>query len=215
MAISSMHTPLLDRVCWSCKSSLAAGSALLTREGAQRVKVSTPVGDTIGVIWLSLSAGGSKFHGSSRVSPWLSLPLPIVGRSASRMLSCGDTFMPVLLAVPLATIVCWSMPVGDAWGVIWLFFSVVGAGLHGLPRSVSMGLVRASKTLLNWVTGQLISARRELTLTEQGDLDSRLVLCSFGQAVVMVMTLLVSFSLAIAVHVVMPMVGSNRGEGLT
>ncbi len=123
--------------------------------------------------------------------------------------------MPVLLAVPLATIVCWSTPVGDAWGVIWLFFSVAGAGLHGLLRSVSMGLVRASKTLLNWVMGQLISARRELMLTEQGDLDSHLVLCSFGQAAVMVMTLLVSFSLAIAVHLVMPMVGSNQGEGLT
>jgi hypothetical protein len=56
MAISLMCTPLLDGVCWSCKSSLAAGSALLTGEGAPRVKVSTLVGDAIGVIWLTLLA---------------------------------------------------------------------------------------------------------------------------------------------------------------
>ncbi len=145
----------------------------------------------------------------------LSLPCPILERSASRTLSCGDNSMPVLLVVPLATIVCWLMPVGDTWGVIWLFFSVVGAGLHGLLRSVSMGLIRASKTLSNWVIWQLISARRELTLMEQGDLDSRLVLRSFGVAAVMVMTLLVGFTLAIVARVVMPMVGSNWGEGLT
>ncbi len=54
MAISLMRNPLLDGVCWSCKSSLAAVSALSTGKGAPRVKVSTPVGDAIGVIWLSL-----------------------------------------------------------------------------------------------------------------------------------------------------------------
>jgi hypothetical protein len=108
-----MRTPLLDGVCWSCKSLLAAGSALSTGEGALRVKVSTPVGDAIGVIWLSLSAGGSKLHGLLRVLPCLSLPLPVVGSSASRKLSCGDTSVPVLLVVSSAMIVCWSMPVGD------------------------------------------------------------------------------------------------------
>jgi hypothetical protein len=210
-----MRSPLLDGVYWSCKSLLAAGSALLTGEGAPRVNVLIPVGDAIGVIWLSLSSGGSKLHGSLRVLPCLLLPLPVVERSASRRFSCGDTFMPVLLVVPSATIVCWSMPVGDAWGVIWLFFSVVGAGLHGLSRSVSMGLVRASKTLLNWVTGRLISARREMTLMERGDLDSRSVVRSFGVAAMMVMTLLVGFSLAIMTRVIIPMVGSNWGEGLT
>jgi hypothetical protein len=96
-----------------------------------------------------------------------------------------------------------------------MFFSVIGAGLHGLSRSVSIGMIRASKTLSNWVTGQLISARRELALMEQGDLDSRLVLHSFGVAAVMVMTLLVGFYLAIVVRVVMPVVGSNWGEGST
>ncbi len=66
-----MRTPLLYGVCWSCKSLLAAGSALLTGEMAPRVKVSTPVGDAIGVIWLSLSAGGSKSHGLLMVLPCL------------------------------------------------------------------------------------------------------------------------------------------------
>ncbi len=94
--------------------------------------------------------------------------------------------------------------------MIWLFFSVVGAGLHGLLRSVSMGLVRASKTLPKWFPGQSISANRELMLTEPEDLDSHLVLRSFGVAAVMVMTLLVGFSLAIVACIVMPMVGSRN-----
>jgi hypothetical protein len=50
---------------------------------------------------------------------------------------------------------------------------------------------------------------------ERGDLDSRSVLHSFGVAAAMVMTLLVGFSLAIVVRIVMPMVGSNQGKGLT
>ncbi len=80
-----------------------------------------------------------------------------------------------------------------------MFFSV-DAELHGLSRQLFMGLFdgqMASKTLSNWVTGRLISIRRELALTEQGDLDSRLVLRSFGVAAVVVMALLVGFSLAI------------------
>ncbi len=81
-----------------------------------------------------------------------------------------------------------------------------------------MGLLngrRASRTLLNWITGRLISARRELTLTERGDLDSHLDLRSVGVAVVVVMAPLVGFSLAIAACIIIPMVLSNRGEGLT
>jgi hypothetical protein len=141
MAVSLMHTPLLDGVCWSCKSLLAAGSALLTREGALRVKISTLVKDAIGVIWLSLSEGGSKLHGSLRVLPCLLLPLPIVGHSASR-------------------------------------------------------------TLSKWEVGRLISAKSELTLSERGDLESRMVLRTcFGVIVV-----LVGFSLEIAARIVIPMV---------
>jgi hypothetical protein len=74
---------------------------------------------------------------------------------------------------------------------------------------------RASKTLSNWVTRRLISARRELTLMEQGDLDSPLVLHSFDVAAVVVMALLVGFSMGIVARVIMPMVGNNPGEGLT
>ncbi len=141
MAMSLMHTPLVDGVCWSCKSLLAGGSALLTGEGTSRVKVSTPVGDAFGVIWLSLSAGSSKSHGLLRVLPCLSLPLPVIGRSASKML---------------------------------------------LKREV----------------GRLISARSELTLSEWGDLERRVVLCAcFGVIVV-----LVGFSLEITAHIIIPMV---------
>ncbi len=74
---------------------------------------------------------------------------------------------------------------------------------------------RAFKTFSNQVTGRLISARRELTLTEGGGLDSCLVLRSFGVAAVVVMALLVGFSLAIVACIIMPMVGNNWGEGLT
>ncbi len=73
---------------------------------------------------------------------------------------------------------------------------------------------RASRTLLNWVTGRLISASREMTLTEQGDLDSCLDLHSFGVAAVAVMVLLVGLSLAVVVHVEIPMVIEGMGEGL-
>ncbi len=48
-----------------------------------------------------------------------------------------------------------------------------------------------------------------------GKLVSRSDLHSFGVAGVMEVTLLVGFSLAIVVCVVMCMVGSNLGEGLT
>ncbi len=74
---------------------------------------------------------------------------------------------------------------------------------------------RASRMLSNQVTERLISARRELTLTEQGDLDCRSDLRSFGVATVVVMALLVGFSLAIAARIVISMVVSNCGGGLT
>ncbi len=56
---------------------------------------------------------------------------------------------------------------------------------------------------------------RELMLTVRGDLASLLDLRSFGVAAVMDVTLLVDFSLAIVACVIMPMFGSNLGEGLT
>ncbi len=62
------------------------GLALLTGEVAPGVKVSTPVGDTIWVIWVFLSAGGSRLHGSPRVLSLL-LHHPVVGSSALRALS--------------------------------------------------------------------------------------------------------------------------------
>jgi hypothetical protein len=89
LAISLMHTPLLDGVCWSCKSLLAAGSASSTGEGAPSVKVSTPFGDAIGVIWLSLSAAGTKLHGLSRMLPCLLLPFTLLCGTESIILSAG------------------------------------------------------------------------------------------------------------------------------
>ncbi len=73
---------------------------------------------------------------------------------------------------------------------------------------------RASRTLSNRVTGKLISASRELTLTERGDLDSCLDLRSFGVMVVAMMVLLVGLSLAVMVRVVIPMVVECLGVGL-
>jgi hypothetical protein len=148
MAVSLMRTSLLDGVCWSCKSLLAAGSALSTGEGAPRVKVFTPVGDAIGVIWLSLPVGDSKSHRPLRVLPCLLLPFPIVGHITSR-------------------------------------------------------------TLSKWEVGRLISARCELMLSEWGDLERCLVLCTcFG-----VIMVLVGFSLEIPACIVISMVeGYQNGS---
>ncbi len=88
-----------------------------------------------------------------------------------RTCACGDASMPVFMVVPLTTIGCWLMPIGEARGVIWLVFSAGGARLHGAPRPLSCGLScivigwSASSTLSNLVVGRFISAMRELTLT--------------------------------------------------
>ncbi len=66
-----------------------------------------------------------------------------------------------------------------------MLLSVRGVRWHGLFGPLSMGLVdgrRASRKLLKQFVGRLISARRELTLTLQGDLASRLDLRSLGVA---------------------------------
>ncbi len=55
-------------------------------EGTPSGRVSTPVGDAILIIWLFLSAGGSRLHGLSR-ELLLLLPLLVDGHSASRTLS--------------------------------------------------------------------------------------------------------------------------------
>jgi hypothetical protein len=73
---------------------------------------------------------------------------------------------------------------------------------------------RASRTLSNQVTGRLIYVSRELMLIERGDLDSRSDLHSFGGAAVAVTVLLVGLSLAVAAHVVIPMVVEGMGVGL-
>ncbi len=73
---------------------------------------------------------------------------------------------------------------------------------------------RASRTLSNWVTGRLISASRELTLTERGDLDSRLDLRSLSVVVVAVMVLLVGLSLAVVARIVIPMAVEGLRVGL-
>jgi hypothetical protein len=81
-----------------------------------------------------------------------------------------------------------------------------------------VGLVggqRASRTLLKQFLGRLISARRELILTERGDLASHSDLCSLGVAAVVMMALLVGLSLEIEARVVMPMVVLSPGVGLT
>jgi hypothetical protein len=83
---------------------------------------------------------------------------------------------------------------------------------------MSVGLVggrRASRTLSKRFVGRLISARRELTLMEQGDLASHLDLHSLGVAVVVMMALLVGLSLEIEARIVIPMVVLSPGVGLT
>ncbi len=92
--------------------------------------------------------------------------------------------------------------------MIWLFLSVGGARLHRLSRLSSIQLScivdgrSALRTLLDLDVGRLTSGRREFTSSERGDWKGRMVLrAGFGVIVV-----LVGFSLAIMVHVVVPMV---------
>ncbi len=138
-----------------------------------------------------------------------------------RTRACSDASMPVFMVVPLTTIGCWSMPIKEARGVIWLVFSAGGARLYGVLRPLFCALScvvtgrSASSILSNRVVGRFISAMRELTLTVRGDLASHLDLRSFCVAVVVVMALLVGLSSAVVTHVVMPMVVEVLGVGLT
>ncbi len=54
-----------------------------------------------------------------------------------RTLACGDPSEPSFLVVPLTSIGCWLMPIGESSGVTWLVFSNVGARSHGLLRLFS------------------------------------------------------------------------------
>ncbi len=99
-------------------------------------------------------------------------------------------------------------PVGEVTWVIWIFLSVGSSRLHRLSRVLSLLLPlpvdgrKASRMLAKWEVGRLISAKRELTLSEQGDLGRRVDCCAcFGVIVV-----LVGFSLEIMVRVIIPMV---------
>ncbi len=109
-----------------------------------------------------------------------------------------------------------STPVGEVTWVVWLFLSVGGSRSHGLSRVLSLSLPlpvggrKASRTLSKREVGRLISARRELTLSEWGDLGGRVDCCAcFGVIVV-----LVSFSLEIVAHVIISMVEYDQ-NGLT
>ncbi len=101
-----------------------------------------------------------------------------------------------------------STPVGEVTWVIWLFLSVGGSRSQGLSRVLSLLLplpvdgCKALRMLSKREVGRLISARRELTLSEQGNLGRRVDHCAcFGVFVV-----LVGFSLEIVAHVIIPMV---------
>jgi hypothetical protein len=122
----------------------------------------------------------------------------------------------LLLAGEVAPRVRVSTPVGEVTWVIWLFLSVGGSRLHGLSRvsslllSLPVGGRKDSRTLSNQEVGRLISARKELTLSEQGNFGGRMDCCAcFGVIVV-----LVGFSLETMAHVVVPMVEYDQ-NGLT
>ncbi len=106
-------------------------------------------------------------------------------------------------------ILAWSVstPVGKEMSVIWSFLSVGDTKLHGLLRGSLLLLPlivdgrNASKALSKWDAGRLISARSELTLSKQGDLE----LCKDHCTCFGVMVVLVGFSLEMAVCIVIPM----------
>ncbi len=113
---------------------------------------------------------------------------------------------PLLSAGEVAPRVRVSTPVGEVTWVILLFLSVGGSRSHGSSRVLSLSLPlpvgKASRTLSKWEVGRLISARRELTLSERGDLGGRMgCRACFGVIVV-----LVGFSLENVARVVIPMV---------
>ncbi len=101
-----------------------------------------------------------------------------------------------------------STPVREETWVIWLFLSVGGSRSQGLSRALSLLLPllvdgrKASRALSRLEVGRLISARRELTLSERGNLGRRVdCFAYFGVIVV-----LVGFSLEIVVCIITPMV---------
>jgi hypothetical protein len=122
----------------------------------------------------------------------------------------------LLLAAEVAPRVRVSTPVGEVTWVLWLFLSVGGSRLHRLSRVLSLllplpvGGHNALWTLSKREVGRLISVRRELTLSERGNLGGHVDCCAcFGVIVV-----LVGFSLETVVRIVIPMVGYDQ-NGLT
>ncbi len=105
--------------------------------------------------------------------------------------------------------------------MIRLFFSEGDVRLHGVSRSSFWLLLpvngqSASRMFLNHDLGRSISARRELTSAERGDLECHVDLRSFGVvAVLLFSVLLFGFSLGIEARIVMPMVEDSRGVRLT
>ena len=81
---------------------------------------------------------------------------------------------PLLSAGEVAPRVRVSTPVGEVTWVIWLFLSVGGSRLHRLSRMSSLllpvpvGGRKALRMLSKQEVGRLISAIKELTLSEQG-----------------------------------------------
>ncbi len=96
-----------------------AGSLLLAGEVAPRVRVSTLVGEVTWVIWLFLSVGGSRPHGPSRVLSLL-LPLPVVGRKASRTLSKQEVGRLISAIKEL------TLSEQGIWGDKWIVVLVLG-----------------------------------------------------------------------------------------
>ncbi len=114
----------------------------------------------------------------------------------------------LLLAGEVAPRVRVSTPIGEVTWVIWLFLSVGGSRLHRLSRMSSLllpvpvGGRKALRTLSKREVGRLISARRELMLSERGNLGG----CVDRRACFGAIVVLVSFSLETVARVVITMV---------
>jgi hypothetical protein len=100
--------------------------------------------------------------------------------------------------------------INSSWGSDfgYLFISVGGSRSHGSSRVSSLllplpvGGCKALRTLSKQEVGRLISVRRELMLSERGNLGGRVDCCAcFG-----VILVLVGFSLETVARVVIPMV---------
>jgi hypothetical protein len=102
-----------------------------------------------------------------------------------------------------------------------LFFSEGGVRLHGASRSffwlsLPVDGQSASRMFLNHDVGGLISARRESTSAEWGDLECRVDLHSFGVVAVWLFSvLLFGFSFEFEARIVMLMVEGSWHVGLT